>query len=182
MEENALKLMMKDYFGRELAWRLFLEPANEPMILKEKNEEHYDKYLKYKTLKLKHTRSNKSIKVQLASGNDKTINKYFKTWKELNFLDVIITPQQRANQRHPLKIYQLNLNPFFTYFKEINFSEKEKRILDFLFYPKWVRYSLIKEYGEDNLINSISKFYFYKYFLNSLENKSKISKITLNQI
>lgn len=170
MSENTLKLIIQDYYGRELAWSLFLKPANEPAILKEKNPQNYENYLKYIKLKRKHTRTYRKISVSKGSGNDVTINRYFNSWKKLNFLDPIITPQTRAIKRFPLKLYRLNLNPFFTYFKNIGFNEKQKRILDFLLHPKWVRNSLKQEYGEDDLIKAISKFYLNRLLIPFLEN------------
>jgi len=178
---EASKLMLSR-LGKEFSWMWFLEPANQPDIMMENKKQRFLKYKDgYDIVKLGHLRDKKIIKVKKSSGNTPTISKYFNSWKKYHFFNPVIRPIERIDYHrkyskfsYPLKIYNLNLNAFFSFFNEINFSEKEKRILDFLFFPWWIRYSLKNKYGNTDLFNAISRFYAEFYLPSAIENKRNI--------
>lgn len=178
MVDEAIKLITKGV-GKKIAWLWFLESYNEPSLLHQINPEKYRRHRKsYQKLKRGHTsEKTKSLRaIHKVTGNTNKISDCFKFWNTLNFFDLKTTEPSRMGKNekehyYPLKIYQFNMNPFFYFHKE--FTEKQKKILDFLFYPVWVRYCIKNEFKKDNLIEAISKFYITHILTISSDDRKK---------
>ena len=171
MVDETIELLTKGV-GKKIAWLLFLESHNEPSILSilkpKKYKRHKESYQKFKREHA--SEKTKSLRaIHRVAGNTNKINDCFKLWTTLNFFDLKTTQPPRkgknGKEHHsPLKKYQFNMNPFFDSHKKIKFTAKQKKILDFLFFPWWIRYSVRNEFKKDDIIKAISKFYIKYYF------------------
>ena len=177
MVDEAIKLLTKGV-GKKIAWLWFLEWYNEPSLLFRINPEKYKRHKEsYKKFKRNYTSETKSLRViHKITGNTNKINDCFKLWTTLNFFDLKTTEPPRKGKYgkehyYPLKIYQFNMNPFFYFHKNIEFTEKQKKILNFLFFPWWIRYSIRNEFRKNDLIEAISKFYITYYFSTSAKDR-----------
>ena len=174
MVDEAIKLITKGV-GKKIAWLWFLEAHNEPSLLHHLNPEKYERHKRsYQKFKRGHaSETTKSLRaVHRVAGNTNKINDCFKLWSTLTFFDLKTTepPRKGKNEKehyYPLKIYQLNMNLFFYFHRNIEFSERQKKILDFLFFPWWIKYSVRNEFKKDDVIKAISKFYIKYYFSTS---------------
>ncbi len=153
MVKTKIKNIVREGRGRDVAWHFFVDYTN---CTKISNKLYPDTRIIYK-------KGGKKISWSMPQ-----INGIFHRLLEKGFLYVTNLPQKinRYNKIHHQSVehYILNLFPLFDYYKDkINpkgFTQTEKSILNWIFYPVNTRFQMYKLYRKnDDVINAIMKFY-----------------------
>ncbi|OIO41734.1 hypothetical protein AUJ62_01850 [Candidatus Pacearchaeota archaeon CG1_02_32_21] len=122
-------------------------------------------------------------KTKKSSWSMPLVNEFSIKWRKLGYFSTAIFPQEyrRYGKTHyeTRLHYMLNLYPLFDFYKEeINsegFTESEKSILTWIFYPINTRREILDLYSKDiDIITAIMKFYMGVLFIPSLSAKRRI--------
>jgi len=187
--------------SKDIARELFLEYTTQERVSSRMN--YNRKKLskgKKEFIKIFKNGKDKIVKKRTVHYVEPIVNRNFKIWKEKGFLTkskpLEIEHQNRWGNKQKKTIYWniMNLNPLFCYcseFKEIEFTEEEKKFLELFLIP--MRERILNDFPDEDIINAILKFYSsnfpLKYFIAIRHNrdfpkkylKEKIKAITLNR-
>ena len=153
MIKRRIKHIVREGRGKDVSWYFFVDYTNATKISTKL----------YPDTRKKYERGGKKISWSMPQVND-----IFHRLLEKGYLHITKLPQKinRYNKTHhqSFEHYILNLFPLFDYYKEnINidgFTNEEKSILNWIFYPVNTRLQMYKLYRKnDDVINAIMKFY-----------------------